>query len=194
MIGGVLTERTVGTVLPAVKENMAKLKVLFASMVLRIWARRDLLPLACVCAPSGAAGVLRLLRRLMELMVGEDARGGQSDHKSLGSNAVPCGSACVLYASRLPARGMVYERVGTCMFNVHTLQRLSTLLTTPVPPCTCQHLASTCVNLLTHAAHVGRRCATISMASCKPRRRRCRNTKPSTIFGCEISPTPRQSK
>ena len=37
MIGGVLTERTVGTVLPAVKENMGKLKVLFASMVLRVW-------------------------------------------------------------------------------------------------------------------------------------------------------------
>jgi hypothetical protein len=36
MIGGVLTERTVGTVLPAVKDNIEKLTVLPPAMLLSI--------------------------------------------------------------------------------------------------------------------------------------------------------------
>ena len=44
MIGGILTERTVGAVLPAVKENMEKLKVL----ILLHFALRTDTHVACV--------------------------------------------------------------------------------------------------------------------------------------------------
>jgi len=99
MIGGVLTERTVGTVLPAVKENMGKLKVLFASMVLRIWAHDAAYCLSLLFARQAVLLAFWRLRRLLVGTVGRGRSWGKMRNgKSLGSNAVPCGSACVLSA------------------------------------------------------------------------------------------------
>ena len=65
-----MTERTVGTVLPAVKENMGKLKVLFASMVLRIWAHDAAYCLSLLFARQAVLlAFWRLRRLLVELIV-----------------------------------------------------------------------------------------------------------------------------
>jgi hypothetical protein len=67
MIGGVLTERTVGTVLPAVKENMEKVQVRVFKLHL---GRRCAMPL------SFAHFLARLL--LSRIWVGDDVVRGRS--------------------------------------------------------------------------------------------------------------------
>ena len=65
MIGGVLTERTVGTVLPAVKENMEKVQVRVFKLHL---GRRCAMPLSFA----------HFLARLSRIWVGDDVVRGRS--------------------------------------------------------------------------------------------------------------------